>query len=216
MNLVVYFQFFMRYVTKKDQIESMKSKEERMEKQINELQQQNGNLAQPLKEANQKLLENTKKISNWENLKRSLAIEESKVRKMRKEMEKTSFELEALKQKLKIVNLNIFFRLMNNLIRIPKTTEEKQHFKSEYGRLMKSSDLNKQINEIIISQNKEIQENRLPKENAIEIKNKEIRDLKGKLKQAIQAHDNVVELHNNFKERIGYNNLEYEMKPFTI
>lgn len=178
----------------------MKNKEERMEKQITELQQQNNNLVTPLNEANTKLTENKKKLSNWENLKRSLKLEELKVKKLTKEFQKSTFEGEALRQKLKMCE------------------DEKSFYKLEYSKLEKASHLNDKLNEIVQSRSSEMHlgENSKDVEAVLGKKNYEIKELKEKLRMAKEAHDSIVEMHENFKDKMGYRTSECEMKPLII
>ena len=59
---------------KQEQVEEMKKKEERMEKQMNEVMAENKRLVEPLQKAKEEVDELRRQLSNYEKDKQSLAV----------------------------------------------------------------------------------------------------------------------------------------------
>ena len=64
---------------KQEQVEEMKKKEERMEKQMNEIQLENKRLKEPLEKAKEEVAELTRQLANYEKDKASLAVSDISV-----------------------------------------------------------------------------------------------------------------------------------------
>ena len=83
----------------KEQIIAMKKKEERIEKDMAEVQAQNKKLEEPLRSAREKVEELTKKLANYEKDKQSLASTKRRLKGTQGDMKKLAWKHEVLEQR---------------------------------------------------------------------------------------------------------------------
>ncbi|MEN2498300.1 MAG: Dynein regulatory complex subunit 4 [Marteilia pararefringens] len=189
--------------TLNERIENMKSKEERLEKQISELSQKNDELIVPLNDARLKLAENDKKFANWTHLKKSLDLECRKSKEANEKVRDLSLQLEINRQSLE---------------RIEK--EKNQH--SEHNRrLIKEMRVEAEAENIrLIEENRRLKEqlemsqikasNRLDNqelikkcETIIKEKNNKISILTREISKITNAYEDCLRMHRNHLKSSG-------------
>lgn len=83
----------------KEQVEEMKKKEERMEKQLNEIMAENKRLTEPLQKAREEVEELRKQLANYEKDKASLASAKARLKVQDEELRSLHWEHEVLQQR---------------------------------------------------------------------------------------------------------------------
>ena len=113
----------------KEQIIAMKEKEERIEKDMAEVQAQNKKLEEPLKKAKEEVEELTKKLANYEKDKLSLASTKRRLKHTLGDMKKLAWKHEVLEQRYEKCKVERN-ELYNNFVKAIHEVQQKSGFKN--------------------------------------------------------------------------------------
>ncbi|XP_035240930.1 dynein regulatory complex subunit 4-like [Anguilla anguilla] len=83
----------------KEQLEEKKKKDDRLEKRMAEILQQNKTLTEPLQKAKEEVIELQRQMANYKNDKASLATAKARLKAAEKEMKRLKWEHEVLEQR---------------------------------------------------------------------------------------------------------------------
>jgi len=207
----------------KEQIEDMKKKEERMEKEMNEVQQQNRKLIEPLQKARETVEELTRKLANYQKDKVSLANSKARIIVMEKELKNTRWELEVLSQRFSKTEMerdDLYARFIKAIHEV----QQKSNFKNlllEKKLVALTDSLEKkeaQLNEVLSASNLDptaltVVTKKL--EDVLDSKNGAIKDLQYELARVCKAHNDLLRTYeaklNSFgipPEELGFKPLE--------
>jgi len=205
----------------KEQIIGMKEKEERIEKDMAEVQAQNKKLEEPLKKAREEVEELTKKLANYEKDKVSLATTKKRLKLTLADMKKLAWKHEVLEQRFEKCKAERN-ELYNNFVKAIHEVQQKSGFKNLLlEKKLKSlvDTLEKkeaQLNEVLAASNLDptaLSAVTRKLEDVLDGKNAAIKDLQYELARVCKAHNDVLRTYESRLKSFGVPVEELGFKP---
>jgi len=205
----------------KEQIEDMKKKEERMEKEMAEVQQQNRKLVEPLSKARENVTELQRQLTNYRKDKISLANSKARIVKMSKEIKDTKWEHEILCQRFQKTEEerdDLYKKFVSAIYEV----QQKSNFKNlilEKKLTTLAESLEKkeaQLNEVLSASNLDptaltVVTKKL--EDVLDTKNGAIKDLQYELARVCKAHNDLLRTYESKLNSFGIPPQELGFKP---
>merc|ERR1739838_365301 len=205
----------------KEQIEDMKKKEERMEKEMGEIQQQNRKLIEPLKLARESVDELHRQLGNYHKDKVSLSNCKARLIIMDKEMKAVKWEHEVLYQRFEKTEKerdDLYAKFVNAIHEV----QQKSNFKNmllekKLGALTDSLEKKEaQLNEVLSASNLDptaltVVTKKL--EDVLDSKNGAIKDLQYELARVCKAHNDLLRTYESKLSSFGIPPDELGFKP---
>ncbi|XP_041918460.1 dynein regulatory complex subunit 4 [Alosa pseudoharengus] len=215
----------------KEQVEEMKKKEERLEKEMAEVQLQKRRLTEPLQKAKEDVAELQKKLANYEKDKASLAGAKARLKVADKNMKDLKWEHEVLLQSFNKVQAERD-ELYQKFIKAIQEVQQKSGFKNlllekKLGGLIETLEKKEaQLNEVLSASNLDptavsVATRKL--EETLDTKNNTIKDLQYELARACKAHNDLLRTSEaklvNFGipvAQLGFKPLECSLNRLTL
>jgi len=205
----------------KEQIITMKEKEERTEKDYMEVLQQNKKLEEPLKKAKQEVEELTKNLANYEKDKRSLTSTKKRLKMANTENKNLAWKHEVLEQRYEKCKAERD-DLYNNYVKAIHEVQQKTGFKNlllekKLKALVDTLEKKEaQLNEVLAASNLDPQAlsavtRKL--EDVLDGKNAAIKDLQYELARVCKAHNDVLRTYESRLKGFGVPVEELGFKP---
>ncbi|XP_036441402.1 dynein regulatory complex subunit 4 [Colossoma macropomum] len=205
----------------KEQVDEMKRKEERLEKEMAEVQQQNKRLTEPLQKATEEVAELQKQLANYNKDKASLAGAKARLKVADKEMRDLKWEHEVLEQRFSKVQLE-----RDELYQKFTKAIQEVHQKSGFKNLLLERKLDAltdtlekkeaQLNEVLSASNLDhtalnVVTRKL--EEVLDSKNIAIKDLQYELARVCKAHNDLLRTYEAKLKAFGIPVEELGFKP---
>ncbi|XP_066541477.1 dynein regulatory complex subunit 4 [Hoplias malabaricus] len=205
----------------KEQVEEMKKKEERLEKEMAEVLQQNKRLTEPLHKATAEVAELQKQLANYNKDKSSLAGAKARLKLADKEIKDLKWEREVLEQRFIKVQMERD-ELYQNFTKAIQEVQQKTGFKNlllERKLDALTDTLEKkeaQLNEVLSASNLDhtalnVVTHKL--EEVLDSKNVAIKDLQYELARASKAHNDLLKTYEAKLKVFGIPVEELGFKP---
>ncbi|XP_017544335.1 dynein regulatory complex subunit 4 [Pygocentrus nattereri] len=205
----------------KEQVDEMKRKEERLEKDMAEVQQQNKRLTEPLQKATEEVTELQKQLANYNKDKASLAGAKARLKVADKEMRDLKWEHEVLEQRFSKVQLERD-ELYQKFTKAIQEVQQKSGFKNlllERKLDALTDTLEKkeaQLNEVLSASNLDhtalnVVTRKL--EEVLDSKNVAIKDLQYELARVCKAHNDLLRTYEAKLKAFGIPVEELGFKP---
>merc|ERR1719370_1189440 len=205
----------------KEQIEEMKKKEERLEKEIAEAMSQNRKLKEPLQKARETNDELKRQLANYEKDKRCLKNSQTRLAAQKEEMKELKWEHEVLEQRFQKLQAERD-DLHKNFVTAVQEVVQKANFKKlllERKVVALADSLEKkdaQLNEILAASNLEpaalsVVTRKL--EDVLDAKNGAIKDLQYELARVCKAHNDLLRTYESKLSAFGVPVDELGFKP---
>lgn len=189
--------------TLKEQVEEMKKKEERMEKQMAELMTENKRLMEPLQKAREEVDDLRKQLANYDKDKQSLASAKARLRVMEEEYKNLQWEHDVLEQRFEKVQAERD-DLYRKFVKAIHEVQQKSNFKNlllEKKLSALADTLEKkeaQLNEVLSASNLDptaltVVTRKL--EDVLDSKNSAIKDLQYELARVCKAHNDLMKTY---------------------
>lgn len=207
--------------TLKEQVEEMKKKEERMEKQMNEVMAENKRLVEPLQTARAEVDELRKQLANYDKDKQSLASAKARLRVMEDEFKALQWEHEVLEQRFEKVQFERD-ELYQRFVKAIHEVQQKSNFKNlllekKLGALADTLEKKEaQLNEVLSASNLDptaltVVTRKL--EDVLDSKNSAIKDLQYELARVCKAHNDLLRTYESKLKQFGVPTEELGFKP---
>lgn len=205
----------------KEQIIAMKEKEERIEKDMAEVQAQNKKLEEPLKKAKEEVEELTKKLANYEKDKLSLASTKRRLKHTLGDMKKLAWKHEVLEQRYEKCKVERN-ELYNNFVKAIHEVQQKSGFKNlllekKLKALVDTLEKKEaQLNEVLAASNLDptaLSAVTRKLEDVLDGKNAAIKDLQYELARVCKAHNDVLRTYESRLKSFGVPVEELGFKP---
>lgn len=207
--------------TLKEQVEEMKKKEERMEKQMAEVMAENRRLTEPLQKAREEVDELRKQLANYEKDKQSLASCKARLRVLDEEHKALQWEHEVLEQRFEKTQ-NERDELYRKFIKAIQEVQQKANFKNlllekKLGALADTLEKKEaQLNEVLSASNLDptaltVVTRKL--EDVLDSKNSAIKDLQYELARVCKAHNDLLRTYESKLKVFGVPTEELGFKP---
>merc|ERR1712159_228143 len=205
----------------KEQIEEMKKKEERLEKEIAEAMSQNRKLKEPLQKARETNDELKRQLANYEKDKRCLKSSQTRLAAQKEGMKELKWEHEVLEQRFQKLQSERD-ELHKNFVTAVQEVVQKANFKKlllERKVIALADSLEKkdaQLNEILAASNLEpaalsVVTRKL--EDVLDAKNGAIKDLQYELARVCKAHNDLLRTYESKLSAFGVPVDELGFKP---
>nr|XP_006641204.2 PREDICTED: growth arrest-specific protein 8 isoform X1 [Lepisosteus oculatus] len=205
----------------KEQVEEMKRKEERMEKEMAEVLLQNKRLTEPLQRAKEEVAELQKQLANYEKDKVSLAGAKARLKVADKEMKDLKWEHEVLEQRFSKVQAERD-ELYQKFVKAIQEVQQKSGFKNlllerKLSALTETLEKKEaQLNEVLSASNLDptaltIVTRKL--EDVLDSKNVAIKDLQYELARVCKAHNDLLRTYEAKLHAFGIPVDELGFKP---
>ncbi|KAL7878490.1 hypothetical protein AOLI_G00094640 [Acnodon oligacanthus] len=205
----------------KEQVDEMKRKEERLEKDMAEVLQQNKRLTEPLQKATEEVAELQKQLANYNKDKASLARAKARLKVADKEMKDLKWEHEVLEQRFSKVQLERD-ELYQKFTKAIQEVQQKSGFKNlllERKLDALTDTLEKkeaQLNEVLSASNLDhtalnVVTHKL--EEVLDSKNVAIKDLQYELARVCKAHNDLLRTYEAKLKAFGIPVEELGFKP---
>ncbi|XP_074644893.1 dynein regulatory complex subunit 4-like [Tubulanus polymorphus] len=207
--------------TLKEQVEEMKKKEERMEKEMNEVRAENRRLTEPLQKARDEVDELRKQLANYDKDKQSLASAKARLKVMDEDTRALQWEHEVLEQRFEKTQLERD-ELYRKYVKAIHEVQQKSNFKN----LLLEKKLNAladtlekkeaQLNEVLSASNLDptaltVVTRKL--EDVLDSKNSAIKDLQYELARVCKAHNDLMRTYEAKLNQFGVPTEELGFKP---
>jgi len=205
----------------KEQIIAMKEREERIEKDMAEVQAQNKKLEEPLKKAKETVDELTKKLANYEKDKQSLASNKRRLKQTQGDMKQLAWKHEVLEQRFEKCKKERD-ELYNNFVRAIHEVQQKSGFKNlllekKLKALVDTLEKKEaQLNEVLAASNLDptaLSAVTRKLEDVLDGKNAAIKDLQYELARVCKAHNDVLRTYESRLKAFGVPVEELGFKP---
>ncbi|XP_059177710.1 dynein regulatory complex subunit 4-like isoform X2 [Physella acuta] len=207
--------------TLKEQVEDMKKKEERMEKQMAEVITENKRLAEPLQKAREEVEDLRRQLSNYEKDKEILKNAKGHVKQMTEEFKALKWEHEVLEQRFQKIQ-DERDELYRKFIKAIHEVQQKSNFKNlllERKLSALADTLEKkeaQLNEVLSASNLDptaltVVTRKL--EDVLDSKNSAIKDLQYELARVCKAHNDLLRTYESKLDHFGIPTEELGFKP---
>ena len=205
----------------KEQIEEMKRKEERLEKEMGEIQLQNKRLVEPLQRAKEEVDELRRQLSNYQKDKTSLATAKARLRALTKEFKNLEWEHEVMEQRFEKTQAERD-ELYKKFVKAIHEVQQKSGFKNlllEKKLTALADSLEKkeaQLNEVLSASNLDptaltVVTRKL--EDVLDSKNSAIKDLQYELARVCKAHNDLLRTYESKLLAFGIPVEELGFKP---
>lgn len=205
----------------KEQVEEMKKKEERMEKQLNEIMAENKRLTEPLQKAREEVEELRKQLANYEKDKASLASAKARLKVQDEELRSLHWEHEVLEQRFSQTQSERD-ELYGKFVKAIHEVQQKSNFKNlllEKKLSALADTLEKkeaQLNEVLSASNLDptaltVVTRKL--EDVLDSKNSAIKDLQYELARVCKAHNDLIRTYEAKLQSFGVPTEELGFKP---
>lgn len=205
----------------KEQVEDMKKKEERMEKQMSEVMAENKRLVEPLQKAKEEVEELRRQLSNYEKDKQSLASAKARLKVLDDEFKALQWEHEVLEQRFEKVEAERD-DLHNRFLSAIHEVQQKSNCKNLLleKKLVALADTvekkDAQLNEVLSASNLDptaltVVTRKL--EDVLDSKNSAIKDLQYELARVCKAHNDLLRTYEALMRKFGVPTEELGFKP---
>nr|XP_005999251.1 PREDICTED: growth arrest-specific protein 8 isoform X2 [Latimeria chalumnae] len=205
----------------KEQMEEMKRKEDRLEKEMAEVQLQNKRLIEPLQKAREEVAELQRQLANYEKDKTSLAGAKARLKVAEKEMKDLKWEHEILEQRFEKVQVERD-ELYKKFVKAIQEVQQKSGFKNLLleRKLQTLEDVlekkEAQLNEVLSASNLDpsalaVVTRKL--EEVLDSKNSAIKDLQYELARVCKAHNDLLRTYEAKLQAFGIPLDELGFKP---
>lgn len=205
----------------KEQVEDMKKKEERMEKQMNEVMAENKRLVEPLQKAKEEVDELRRQLANYEKDKQSLASAKARLKVLGDEYKALQWEHEVLEQRFEKVQAERD-ELYQRFVKAIHEVQQKSNFKNlllerKLGALADTLEKKEaQLNEVLSASNLDptaltVVTRKL--EDVLDSKNSAIKDLQYELARVCKAHNDLLRTYESKLRQFGVPTEELGFKP---
>jgi len=207
--------------TLKEQVEEMKKKEERMEKQMAEVMAENKRLTEPLQKAREEVEELRKQLANYDKDKQSLASAKARLKVNEEEYKALTWEHEVLEQRFEKIQ-NERDELYRKFVKAIHEVQQKSNFKNlllekKLGALADTLEKKEaQLNEVLSASNLDptaltVVTRKL--EDVLDSKNSAIKDLQYELARVCKAHNDLMRTYEAKLNQFGVPTEELGFKP---
>jgi len=207
--------------TLKEQVEEMKKKEERLEKQMAEVMAENKRLVEPLQKARDEVDELRKQLANYDKDKQSLASAKARLKVMEEEYKAQEWEHEVLEQRFEKVQ-HERDELYQKFVKAIHEVQQKSNFKNlllekKLGALADTLEKKEaQLNEVLSASNLDptaltVVTRKL--EDVLDSKNSAIKDLQYELARVCKAHNDLMRTYEAKLTQFGVPTEELGFKP---
>ncbi|XP_060567310.1 dynein regulatory complex subunit 4-like [Ruditapes philippinarum] len=207
--------------TLKEQVEEMKKKEERMEKQMAEISAKNKMLAEPLQKAQEEVEELKKELSNYEKDKETLRMTKARLRLSEEDNKSLKWEHEVLEQRFEKTQ-DERDELYRKFVKAIHEVQQKSNFKNlllekKLGALADTLEKKEaQLNEVLSASNLDptaltVVTRKL--EDVLDSKNSAIKDLQYELARVCKAHNDLLRTYEAKLNQFGIPTEELGFKP---
>jgi len=207
--------------TLKEQVEEMKKKEERLEKQMTEVMAENKRLVEPLQKAREEVDELRKQLANYDKDKQSLASAKARLKVMGEEYKAQEWEHEVLEQRFEKVQQERD-ELYRKFVKAIHEVQQKSNFKNlllekKLGALADTLEKKEaQLNEVLSASNLDptaltVVTRKL--EDVLDSKNSAIKDLQYELARVCKAHNDLMRTYEAKLTQFGVPVEELGFKP---
>lgn len=207
--------------TLKEQVEEMKKKEERLEKQMAEVMAENKRLVEPLQKARDEVEELRKQLANYDKDKQSLASAKARLKVMEEEYKAQEWEHEVLEQRFEKVQ-HERDELYQKFVKAIHEVQQKSNFKNlllekKLGALADTLEKKEaQLNEVLSASNLDptaltVVTRKL--EDVLDSKNSAIKDLQYELARVCKAHNDLMRTYEAKLTQFGVPTEELGFKP---
>jgi len=205
----------------KEQVEEMKKKEERNEKQMSEIQAENKRLKEPLEKAKAEVADLKKQLANYQKDKQSLQSAKARLKVQEQDLKALHWEHEVLEQRFKQVQQERD-DLYNKFVSAIHEVQQKAGFKNlllEKKLLALADVLEKkeaQLNEVLSASNLDataltVVTRKL--EDVLDSKNSAIKDLQYELARVCKAHNDLMRTYEAKLNQFGIPTEELGFRP---
>ncbi|XP_075045183.1 dynein regulatory complex subunit 4 [Mixophyes fleayi] len=205
----------------KEQMEEMRKKEDRLEKEMADLQLQNRRLTEPLQKARDDVAELTRQLANYEKDKVSLASTKARLKSTEKELNDLKWEHEVLEQRFQKVQdeRDELYRKFTAAI---QEVQQKSGFKNlllerklqALGEVLEKKEA--QLNEVLAASNLDptaLSAVTSKLEDVLDSKNNAIKDLQYELARVCKAHNDLLRTYEAKMRAFGIPVDELGFKP---
>ncbi|KAM5137803.1 dynein regulatory complex subunit 4 isoform 2-T2 [Mantella aurantiaca] len=205
----------------KEQMEDMRKKEERLEKEMADLQLQNRRLTEPLQKAREEVAELHRQLANYEKDKTALASTKSRLKSAEKELNDLKWEHEVLEQRFQKVQVerDELYRKFTAAI---QEVQQKSGFKNlllerklqALGDTLEKKEA--QLNEVLAASNLDptaLTAVTRKLEDVLDSKNNAIKDLQYELARVCKAHNDLLRTYEAKMRAFGIPVDELGFKP---
>ncbi|KAI0217609.1 Dynein regulatory complex subunit 4 [Lamellibrachia satsuma] len=207
--------------TLKEQVEEMKKKEDRLEKQMAEVMAENKRLVEPLQKARDEVDELRRQLSNYEKDKQALASAKARLRVLGADHKALQWEHEVLEQRFEKVQEERD-ELYKKFVKAIHEVQQKSNFKNlllEKKLSALADTLEKkeaQLNEVLSASNLDptaltVVTRKL--EDVLDSKNSAIKDLQYELARVCKAHNDLLRTYEAKLTQFGVPTEELGFKP---
>ncbi|KAL3860292.1 hypothetical protein ACJMK2_010432 [Sinanodonta woodiana] len=207
--------------TLKEQVEEMKKKEERMEKQMAEVIAENKRLAEPLQKAREEVEELRKQLDNYEKDKETLRMTKARLKVTEEDMRALKWEHEVLEQRFEKTQ-DERDELYRKFVKAIHEVQQKSNFKNlllekKLGALADTLEKKEaQLNEVLSASNLDptaltVVTRKL--EDVLDSKNSAIKDLQYELARVCKAHNDLLRTYEAKLNQFGIPTEELGFKP---
>ncbi|KAL4235399.1 Dynein regulatory complex subunit 4 [Mactra antiquata] len=207
--------------TLKEQVEEMKKKEERMEKQMAEISAKNKMLAEPLQKAQEEVEELKKELANYEKDKETLRMTKARLRLSEEDNKSLKWEHEVLEQRFEKTQ-DERDELYRKFVKAIHEVQQKSNFKNlllekKLGALADTLEKKEaQLNEVLSASNLDptaltVVTRKL--EDVLDSKNSAIKDLQYELARVCKAHNDLLRTYEAKLNQFGIPTEELGFKP---
>jgi len=205
----------------KEQVEEMRKKEERLEKQMNEVMTENRRLIEPLQKAKEEVQELQKQLANYEKDKSSLQSAKARLRVQEQHLGKLDWEHEVLRQRFEQTQ-DERDELYGKFVKAIHEVQQKSNFKNlllEKKLTALADTLEKkeaQLNEVLSASNLDptaltVVTRKL--EDVLDSKNSAIKDLQYELARVCKSHNDLIRTYEAKFRSFGVPTEELGFKP---
>ncbi|KAM4018576.1 dynein regulatory complex subunit 4 [Anomaloglossus baeobatrachus] len=205
----------------KEQMEEMRKKEDRLEKEMADLQQQNRRLVDPLQKARDEVAEHQRLLTNYEKDKASLISTKSRLKSAEKELEDLKWEHEVLVQRFQKIQSERD-ELYNKFKAAIQEVQQKNGFKNlllerklqALGDTLEKKEA--QLNEVLAASNLDpvsLSTVTRKLEDVLDTKNNAIKDLQYELARVCKAHNDLLRTYEAKMRAFGIPIEELGFKP---
>lgn len=205
----------------KEQLITLRKKEDRMEKQMAEINAENKRLVEPLQKAREEVEELRKSLSSYDKDKQSLASAKARLKVQNEEFKSLGWEHEVLEQRFEKVQ-NERDELYQKFIKSIHQVQQKSNFKNlllekKLGALADTLEKKEaQLNEVLSASNLDptaltVVTRKL--EDVLDSKNSAIKDLQYELARVCKAHNDLMKTYEAKLRHFGVPTEELGFKP---
>ncbi|XP_014662068.1 PREDICTED: growth arrest-specific protein 8-like [Priapulus caudatus] len=210
--------------TLKEQVEELKKREERMEKQVAEVTLENKHLKEPLHTAQQQVQELQKQLSNYDKDKASLASYKARLKVANEQLKALEWEHEVLEQRFEKLQTERD-ELYKKFVAAINEVQQKSSFKNlllerKLSALADSLEKKEaQLNEVLSASNLDPQALSIVTrklEDVLDSKNSAIKDLQYELARVCKAHNDMLNTYEAKLRSYGVPPEELGFKPLQM